>query len=353
MVEVVTDASGRATADIVQQSPAPGTNQVNIQVIRPATSGAGGRQIAVGTGSVLQTWTGEGGAPPTATVPGVAAPSGAASGISLHTRGPSQAGVGSTVTYHIQLSNPGGSPGSGVVVTDEVPPGLTYLNSNPAATGTSPGGQQWQMGDLAPGSTQTIEVNYRVDQPGSLNYCGAFTAAGGQSGRDCVTTVAAPGQLNVSILGPQTAEVGAQVTFTIDIANQSDGTATHVIVSDRFDPGLEHAVATGAIVRDLQDDIPPRQSRQLAVTFRVAEPGQLCQDVTITADGGLRSEARSCLTVPDRQAPAVVPPLTTPPTNPQLPPANVPPTNPPPATVPPTTGQLPGALRRKTRFRQR
>ena len=288
----LTDSTGQATAEVFEKSPAPGTNQIGIQVIRPAGSpGAAGRAITVGSGSALQTWT--------------------ASGISLRTSGPAQAGVGATVTYRIEVSNPGSSVASGVVVTDEAPAGLTYLNSNPAAS-SSPTGARVAIGRFAGRRTRTIEVDFRVDRAGSFNYCAAFTGDGGLAGRDCVSTVAAAGQLNVSILGPPTAEVGGQVTYTIDIANQSDATLTHVVVSDRFDPGLEHAVATGAIERDLQDEIPPRQSRQLAVTFRVAQPGQLCQDVTITAEGGLRGEAHNCLTVPNRQAAAaaaaVVPP---------------------------------------------
>ncbi len=36
VVEVTTDSTGRATAEILQHAPAPGTNTVNIQVIRPA-----------------------------------------------------------------------------------------------------------------------------------------------------------------------------------------------------------------------------------------------------------------------------------------------------------------------------
>jgi uncharacterized repeat protein (TIGR01451 family) len=226
------------------------------------------------------------------------------------------------------------------VVTDEVPAGLTYLNSNPAAN-NAPTGDEWQLGDLQPNETRTIEVNFRVDRAGSFNYCAGFTGGGGLAGRDCVSTVATAGQLKVSILGPPTAEIGGQVTYTIDIANQSDATLTHVVVSDRFDPGLEHAVATGgAIERDLQDEIPPRQSRQLAVTFQVVQSGQLCQDVTITADGGLRGEAHTCLTVPNRQAPAAAPPVAPPASPPANPPATTPPQLPP-ATVPPSTPNPP------------
>ena len=349
ILEVVTDSTGKATAEIFETAPAPGTNQVSIQVIRPAdAAGAGGRALTVGSGTVLQTWTGADGAIPPATVPltaapgatvppsalppAIGAPPATPPASALRATGPSQAGVGATVTYRITVTNPLTTPASDVVVNDDAPAGLVYLNSNPAADST-PAGQTWRFPNLAPGQSTVIETNYRVVEPGTLNYC-ASISGGGLTGRDCVSTVAAAGQLNVSILGPQTAEVGSQVTYTIDIANQSDATLTHVVVSDRFDPGLHHSVATaGAIERDLQEDIPPRQSRQLAVTFQVVQSGQACQDVTITAEGGLRGEAHTCLTVPDRQAPAVMPPATPPASPPANPPANEP-ADEPPATQP-------------------
>ena len=42
------------------------------------------------------------------------------------------------------------------------------MNSNPAAN-ASPSGQEWRIGDLGPGETRSLEVNFHVDRPGNFN----------------------------------------------------------------------------------------------------------------------------------------------------------------------------------------
>jgi hypothetical protein len=58
VVEVVSNAQGQATAELFQQQPAPGSNNVTIQVIRPAELGGSyGQRIVAGTGGSATTWT--------------------------------------------------------------------------------------------------------------------------------------------------------------------------------------------------------------------------------------------------------------------------------------------------------
>ena len=161
-IEVVSSETGEATAEIFQKAGTAGSNQINIQVIRPAGSGGPTRQVAVGNGSTSVNWT--------------------ATDLTLRTTGPAQAAVGAIATYRIEVTNPAPTAIHGVVVTDQAPPGLSFLNSNPAA-GSSPSGQEWQIGDLGPQQSQVIEVNFRVDQPGSLNYYASFSAASGQTAK--------------------------------------------------------------------------------------------------------------------------------------------------------------------------
>ena len=71
--------------EIVEKDPSPGTSQVRVQVFRPADS-SGQRQM-VREGSVLVTWT---------------APS-----LGIRQMGPATALVGETITYRIEVSNPG------------------------------------------------------------------------------------------------------------------------------------------------------------------------------------------------------------------------------------------------------
>ena len=57
-LEVPTDAAGQATLEMFQTQPGPGTNQIAIQVIRPAAlGGLGGKRLVVGRGGTTKTWT--------------------------------------------------------------------------------------------------------------------------------------------------------------------------------------------------------------------------------------------------------------------------------------------------------
>ena len=111
--------------------------------------------------------------------------------------------------------------------------------------------------------------------------------------------------MEVSLNGPDAAEVGADVQFEVEVVNRGAAAATRLLVSDRFDLGLEHAVATSPIERDLAD-LPPGGAARFNVSFRVTRPGQLCQDITVTGEGGLRGVARRCIVAsqPSRSNPS-------------------------------------------------
>ena len=315
-IEVISNEGGQAPVEIFQKVATTGTNVVNVQVLRPAGMGGPSRRVAVGGGATSATWTG--------------------SEVSLRVSGPAQAGVGSIATYRIEVSNPATSAIQNVMVSDQVPPGLLFLNSNPAA-GNSPSGQEWQIGDLGPQQTRTIEVNLRVEQPGTFSYCAGATTASGLTAKGCATTTAAGSQFDVAIRGPAAAEVGTDASFTIEVTNRGDAAASGVVVSDRFDAGLQHEAATSPIQADL-GQIGPRETRRIAVTFHVVAAGLLCQEVTVTGDAGLRGDARSCLNARDRAAvapPPQSPPFAAPPTSQPGPPATVPPGAGPPSAGPP------------------
>ncbi len=320
ILEVMTSESGQATAEIFQKAATAGSNQISIQVIHPSGATGPGRRVVVGSGSTTATWI--------------------SSDITLRTSGPAQAGVGAVATYRIEVTNPASVPVQGVVVVDQAPAGLVFLNSNPAPI-SSPGGQQWQLGDLGPRQTQVIEANFRVEQAGSLSYCASVTTSSGTSTKSCATTQVGAGQLDVAIRGPAAAEVGTDATFTIEVTNRGDTPATTVVISDRFDAGLQHTAAASPIEANVAQ-IAARETRRITVTFHVAQAGQLCQEVTVTADGNLRGEGRTCITAADR-AGLAVPPAAGP--TPAAPPSNPTPAVPPAAAAPQTIPRTPGGSR--------
>ncbi len=318
-VEVPTNAMGQASAEIFQQRPAPGTNRVGIEVIRPASHGA--QQIVVGAGSTMKTWS--------------------SPGVSVRKIGPAAAGVGSVVTYRIQVSNPGDMAAENVVVVDEIPEMMSFVGSNPSAT---PSGRtlQWQLGRLGPGACRAIEVSLRAERPGSATSCVEATATGGLKARECVTTTlatVAAAPLGLKISGPDRAAVGDEVTFRILVTNPSDATNSDLVIKDRFDAGFQHAKAASPIERKLMP-LGPRQSVPVNITFRVASAGRLCHTVELLEKGAVRATAQGCLT-------AVAGLPTTPPTKPPTKPSGPSAEAPAPGQTPPTRPTAPPAVSAK------
>jgi uncharacterized repeat protein (TIGR01451 family) len=100
--------------------------------------------------------------------------------------------------------------------------------------------------------------------------------------------------LEATITGPDAAVVGETAPFEIRVSNNGSQPATGLVITNRFDPGLEHAQAASPIERDLPD-LAPGATRRIAVQFRVTRPGTLCQTVEIAGAGEVRGSARHCL----------------------------------------------------------
>jgi len=292
MVEVPTDASGRASVEIFQQQPVPGTNQVGIQVIRPAPAdGSPGVRLVVGTGTTMKTWS--------------------SPDITLRKTGPAVAAVGATLTYRIEVSNPGDLPAEDVLVTDEIPQGLTYLRSDPAGevTGRT---IRWRLGTLSPARPQLLKVECRAERQGSVTNCAEATAAGGLQARGCMTTTVAVPALDVKVTRIDPAgrvTVGDEVTFEIVVTNRGQLPAQGLLIKDRFDPGLEHAEAPSPIEKELGVDLPPGQSQTVWVAFRVTRAGEVCHTVEVLGAGAVLASARACVTAvePTPTQPAIEP----------------------------------------------
>jgi uncharacterized repeat protein (TIGR01451 family) len=296
-IEVDTNAAGQAPAEIVQARPLPGTNRITIQIFRPPLPGNPVGAMLIATGGTLQTWT--------------------APQIAVRKVGPATVEVGRTLCYRILVSNPGDLAAEDVVVSDDLPPALAFALSNPP---TQPSGDKlsWRLGRLAARETRPIEVSLRAQQQGRVTTWAAVTAAGGLQDRYCTTTTITPPPLNLKVTGPEQALLQAPVTFEIAVTNAGQGTATGLLIKDRFAPGLENAAAKSPIERDLAS-LAPGQTQRVAVTFRAAKLGCLCHTVEVLDSGkAVLAQQTVCVNVTETpQGPAKTPPVTQP--QPQLP----------------------------------
>jgi uncharacterized repeat protein (TIGR01451 family) len=314
-IEVATDAAGQANAEIFQKSPAHGTNQISIEVIRPAElPGAGGQRMTVGTGSTMQTWT--------------------AADIGLKLSGPSMAKAGETLTYRLDVANPGDLPSKNIVVSNVLPEGLSYLGSNPAA---AVGGKQlqWRLSELGPRQRQIIEVSVKAEKEGSMSNCADVMTAAGLKVSDCATTTilaAAPGTsgpgasplplgegqgvraastpslIDLQVLGPRVAAIGSEAIFNIVITNRGHINLNNLLVKDHFDPGLEFLdpkdqKAIKSPIEYPLGDLPAGKRSKFDLTFHVTQAGNLCHTVEVLSQKESLATKRACVMVSAQSTP--------------------------------------------------
>jgi uncharacterized repeat protein (TIGR01451 family) len=85
-------------------------------------------------------------------------------GVNVEHGGPAMVMPGRLTSLVIQYANPGPNPAAGVVITDTLGPGLTYVEDNSGYPVTQPGGGTivWQIGDVAPYSRGSFVVTATV-----------------------------------------------------------------------------------------------------------------------------------------------------------------------------------------------
>jgi uncharacterized repeat protein (TIGR01451 family) len=287
MIEVPTDELGQAPVEIVPKGLESGTARINVQIIRPAQSSGASvtPELILGSAVTTMTWT--------------------SPQLSLDTSGPSQASVGAAVTYRILLTNTGDLPAKGVVVSEEVPAGVTFVSSAPppVVTGRK---LEWDVGELPARETRSIDVTFRADQAGSFNHCASVETENNLSASDCVATSVTTPQLDVQVAVSPQAEVGQTTRFEIVVTNRSALPATGLEITSTFDQGLKHLKAESPITRGMED-LPAGASQTVYMTFQVVAVGRSCNQIEVTGAGGLRGAASACVTAVPATTPAPQP----------------------------------------------
>jgi len=198
VVDVRTDAQGNATVAVIPQGTEPGATRLSIQVIRTATAAGDTPRLVVGEGTSSVTWS--------------------AAGLSVTIAGPGTAELGATLTYSIQIANPGDLPAAGLMVSSEIPPGLEYVHSAPPAQ-VFGSRLEWRMDQLAPMQLQPIQATFRAARAGAVRYCVTARAGEGVARESCATTMVTARALTLQVEGPSQAQVGDPIQYRVTVTN--------------------------------------------------------------------------------------------------------------------------------------
>ena len=153
---------------------------------------------------------------------------------------PTSAPIGSNVTYTIGVTNNGPNADTGVVVTDTLPPEVTYVSDTCGGVNAPP--WTWQIGAMAAGATATCTITVTANAPGNP-ITNRANVTGDLPDRDPTNNqasapIAVPDPVYdlaiTKTASPTTAAVGDNVTYTLTVQNLGPDPADHVVVADRL-----------------------------------------------------------------------------------------------------------------------
>jgi uncharacterized repeat protein (TIGR01451 family) len=170
--------------------------------------------------------------------------------LSLTKTAPERALICDPLTYEYVVRNTGSGAAEDVLITDELPDGLTTQDGSRTV--------RIEVGRLEPGAEENFRVPLRAARPG--NYASRAIAASGPiqaQSEDAATLVGRP-TLEVRLAAPETAYMGRPIAYEIIVTNNGDAPAMDTrLVLDA--PGVDNPT------RDL-GTIQPGESRRIAAT---------------------------------------------------------------------------------------
>lgn len=178
-----------------------------------------------------------------------------------------------------------------VVVRDYVTPGLRYVRSEPSA---SIEGDQlvWRLGNFNLGQTKTIKITYRPDKEGTFVTCASVAA------EPCICASVFVGKpvLAIEMSGPRIALSNSDVTYNIVVKNTGNVTAHNVTLTNPVPEGFSHASGLKGLTFKI-GDLAPGQSKQITVTFKAINRGEICVVATATCTNASRVSTDICTVV--------------------------------------------------------
>lgn len=156
------------------------------------------------------------------------------------------------VTFTVIATNNGPSGATGVVVTDLLPAGLTFVSAATSVGSYNSGTGVWTIGPLANASNGTLTIVATVTGTTLVTNTATKTgevepdlAAGNNAASATVTGQAADIAVTKGVSNP-TPNLGTNVTFTVTATNNGPSNATGVAVTDLLPAGLTFVSATTA-----------------------------------------------------------------------------------------------------------
>jgi len=216
-----------------------------------------------------------------------------------------QPNAGSNLTYTLTLTNMGPDAATNVRVSDQLPPGVTFVSATPNLGTFNPATGIWTIATVPANATATLQIVVTVATSQPITNSAEVIASdqfdpdstpgnGLNNGEDDHASVTTQhGQADLSLtktVNNPSPSVNTNVTFTITLNNAGPNNAENVTVTDQLPAGLTFVSAApsqgtynSATGIWTVGTVPSGGNRTLQITATVTQPGAITNMAQVTA----------------------------------------------------------------------
>ena len=198
---------------------------------------------------------------------------------------PAEASLGGEFAADLSITAQGCA--GNVVVRDTVPDGASFVRSEPPAM-VEGKDLVWKIGNMEAGQTINAKIWFKAEKEGTLLNCAVVSA----DPRVCGSTFVGKATLTIQKTGPETAVLGADVTYNVVVKNTGSAVARNVVLTDAVPEGM-----SGQAVSVNLGDLAPGQSKATPVTFKTTKRGKVCNTASANSSNAGKVNAEACTVV--------------------------------------------------------
>ncbi len=273
-----TDPYGFAIATLQQVTPAKGTNTVRIDVLAHPDP-----DFVLLTKEMTKQWQ--------------------ATNLGLTNAGPEQITLLGQATYDIKVDNTGDLAATSVILTDEIPAGMSYVRSDPEGT-TSGNSVIWNVGSLRKGILRSFKLVLQGTQAGLwTNTVVATSKEVGTATAQATTRVLPEPEVVIKKTGPSGVFTGFTRSYTLTVTNTGAVALNDVVVKDYLHELLSYKSSTpaGAVTGNEIDwdlgSLNIAETKKITVILGGVKSGKAINKATVATREGATSTDMLNITV--------------------------------------------------------
>ncbi len=204
--------------------------------------------------------------------------------------------IGESLTMTIVVTNPGTGAATGVVVEEDVPPGLIHVSGAEL---------EYEIGTLRPGESKPMELTLRADKAGIIKNTIVVRGDGNLAAQHQINIEVVAPQLQVGIVGPKKRFLERPATYTVPVSNPGTAAARDVELVAYLPRGMKFVETDAHGQYDPQqhavfwtlEELPATKNGTVKLTAMPMETGDQKLRIEGRADLGLTTAFEQVISV--------------------------------------------------------